>query len=201
MADTQEQDPSIEEILASIRQIISDDDDAPNDTNGEVKEAAPVQEQEPTPEPVAEEEPQPTPEPEPTPESVAEEEVEVEDDAFDLTPSMQVDQTLSEPEEDMQDDFDQAIEDIEDGFEDETIDDYKSEIVSKAVATSTVGAFSKLSENVALSKMHDNITLEEIVKDMLRPMLREWIDTNMPNIVEVLVEKELEKLARHAKDS
>ena len=33
MADTQEQDPSIEEILASIRQIISDDDDAPNDTN------------------------------------------------------------------------------------------------------------------------------------------------------------------------
>ncbi len=201
MADTQEQDPSIEEILASIRQIISDDDDAPNDTNGEVKEAAPVQEQEPTPEPVAEEEPQPTPEPEPTPESVAEEEVEVEDDAFDLTPSMQVDQTPSEPEEDMQDDFDQAIEDIEDGFEDETIDDYKSEIVSKAVATSTVGAFSKLSENVALSKMHDNITLEEIVKDMLRPMLREWIDTNMPNIVEVLVEKELEKLARHAKDS
>lgn len=197
MADTQEQDPSIEEILASIRQIISDDDDAPNDTNGEVKDAAPVQEQEPTPEPVVEEEPQPTPEPQPEP--VAEEEVQ--DDAFDLTPSMQVDQTPSEPEEDMQDDFDQAIDDIEDGFEDKAIDDYKSEIVSKAVATSTVGAFSKLSENVALSKMNDNITLEEIVKDMLRPMLREWIDTNMPNIVEVLVEKELEKLARHAKDS
>ena len=161
--DTQEQDPSIEEILASIRQIISDDDE--EETEGAAKTSAPAKEE--TPEPIQE----------PIQEAES-------DDAFELTSSMKV-----------------AEEALERTQPDEFPEDVAKEIFTEPAAAATVGAFSKLSENVALSAYTDNITLEDIVKDMLRPMLREWIDSNMPRIVEVLVEKELEKLARHAKDS
>lgn len=39
-------------------------------------------------------------------------------------------------------------------------------------------------------------TIEEVVKEMLRPMLKEWIDRNLPPMVERLVEREIAKLTR-----
>lgn len=39
------------------------------------------------------------------------------------------------------------------------------------------------------------MTLEALVRDMLRPMLTEWIDTHMPAIVERLVKQEIEGVA------
>jgi uncharacterized protein len=35
---------------------------------------------------------------------------------------------------------------------------------------------------------------------MLHPMLRDWMNTNLPPMVERMVQKELEKLARRAMD-
>ena len=41
-------------------------------------------------------------------------------------------------------------------------------------------------------------TLEDLVKDLLRPMLKEWLDENLPPLVERLVEKEIAKLVGRA---
>ena len=38
------------------------------------------------------------------------------------------------------------------------------------------------------------------MRDMLRPMLRQWVDENMPTIAERLVKKELERLVDKALD-
>jgi cell pole-organizing protein PopZ len=38
--------------------------------------------------------------------------------------------------------------------------------------------------------------MEELVEEMLRPMLRNWLDTNMPPLVERLVREEIERVSR-----
>lgn len=43
-------------------------------------------------------------------------------------------------------------------------------------------------------------TLEDLVKEMIRPMLREWLDANLPGMVERLVKREIERLVRRAED-
>jgi uncharacterized protein len=39
-------------------------------------------------------------------------------------------------------------------------------------------------------------TLDDVVKDMLRPMLKSWLDDNLPNVVERLVRSEIERVTR-----
>jgi cell pole-organizing protein PopZ len=39
-------------------------------------------------------------------------------------------------------------------------------------------------------------TVEELVKDMLRPMLKSWLDDNLPSMVERIVRTEIERLSR-----
>jgi hypothetical protein len=39
-------------------------------------------------------------------------------------------------------------------------------------------------------------TIEEMVQDMLRPMLKDWLDRNLPPIVERYVEREIVRLTR-----
>jgi cell pole-organizing protein PopZ len=39
-------------------------------------------------------------------------------------------------------------------------------------------------------------SLDEIAEEMLRPMLREWLDDNLPTLVERLVREEIERVAR-----
>ncbi len=39
-------------------------------------------------------------------------------------------------------------------------------------------------------------TLDDLVKDMLRPMLKGWLDDNLPTLVERLVRAEIERVAR-----
>ena len=56
----------------------------------------------------------------------------------------------------------------------------------------------RLAENIAMAKSGQGVTLEDIVKDLLRPMLREWLDDNLPDLIERLVKEELEKLAQKA---
>jgi cell pole-organizing protein PopZ len=38
--------------------------------------------------------------------------------------------------------------------------------------------------------------MEELVEEMLRPMLRNWLDTNLPPLVERLVREEIERVSR-----
>lgn len=43
-----------------------------------------------------------------------------------------------------------------------------------------------------------NRTLEDVVETLVRPMLREWLDANLPPLVERLVEKEIRDIARRS---
>jgi uncharacterized protein len=42
----------------------------------------------------------------------------------------------------------------------------------------------------------DAATLEDVMHEMLRPMLRAWLDDNLPGMVERLVRDEIERLKR-----
>lgn len=58
----------------------------------------------------------------------------------------------------------------------------------------TVGhAFNLLANSV--SSTHSR-SLEDLVREMLRPMLKHWLDDNLPTIVERLVRAEIERVAR-----
>ena len=60
-------------------------------------------------------------------------------------------------------------------------------------ATSAVGsAFNTLTETV---KKHEQ-TLEDVVRQTLRPMLKSWLDENLPRVVERMVRAEVERVTR-----
>ena len=42
----------------------------------------------------------------------------------------------------------------------------------------------------------DRRSVEEMAQEMLRPMLQEWLDDNLPTLVERLVREEIERVAR-----
>jgi hypothetical protein len=39
-------------------------------------------------------------------------------------------------------------------------------------------------------------TLEDVVRELLRPLLKTWLDENLPRIVEAKVAEEVERIAR-----
>lgn len=66
--------------------------------------------------------------------------------------------------------------------------------LTSAVTDASVGqAFAMLSSTVLNSNAR---TLEDLVQDMLRPMLKSWLDDNLPVMVERLVRAEIERVAR-----
>ncbi|MCC6948910.1 MAG: DUF2497 domain-containing protein [Bradyrhizobiaceae bacterium] len=67
------------------------------------------------------------------------------------------------------------------------------ELLSPASSAAVSSAFNSLASTV-LSE-HSR-TLEDLVKEMMRPMLRQWLDENLPAIVERLVRSEIERVAR-----
>lgn len=196
-------EPTMEEILSSIRKIISDDDqdDAP-------ALAAPPVEAVAAPEPVIEPDDDPG------------------DDIFELT------EVVTE-EAPVEDDFpDNEVEAPSDGLIDpETVDDLEFvavepepepepelepepqpmveysaveesvlEVGSRALLSDEAGietsaAFNQLAETL-LSRNGTSRTIEELVQDMLRPMMKGWLDANLPPLVERLVREEIERVAR-----
>jgi len=54
-------------------------------------------------------------------------------------------------------------------------------------------AFGRLASTILT---HDARTLEDLVGDMLRPILKEWLDDNLPVLVERLVREEIERVSR-----
>lgn len=43
-------------------------------------------------------------------------------------------------------------------------------------------------------------SIEDLVKDVMRPMIREWLDDNLPSLVERMVAREIDRMAREAED-
>ena len=169
MSDTTSQEPTMEEILASIRRIISEDD-AP-------VEAAPA----PEPEPVAEEPP-------------------AEDDVLELTDPIEppmpvesmgdIDVYSPEPEPEPAPPPPPEPVSTPSFSRDEQVENLVGDHAANLAAT----AFGSLSNALLMPK--DGRTLEDVVRELLRPLLKEWLDQNLPRIVEAKVEEEVHRIAR-----
>ena len=205
MSDT-EQEPSMEEILASIRRIISDDDKEmeaatqQNEGAPEVKDELVEEEVGAMPEPESE----PELEPEPAPELSAEE---IDDDDDD--------------DDDILDLTDMEAPDPEPLFEEQAYKEVEPEPVAPPVSPSppppsaptppaanlvsppqageASGSFERLTEklNEDYSELpigNGAVTLEGLTRELVRPMLKEWLDQHLPMTVERLVREEIECL-------
>jgi uncharacterized protein len=75
-------------------------------------------------------------------------------------------------------------------FESPTV---SQQILSRSTVSSVESAFSSLA-NTVLS--NNSRTLEDLVKEMLRPMLKSWLDDNLPGLVERIVKAEIERVSR-----
>ncbi|MEN9874577.1 MAG: hypothetical protein RL186_1474 [Pseudomonadota bacterium] len=72
-------------------------------------------------------------------------------------------------------------------------------LVSDPVAEVTSNVFAKLSPNHVFPELFSSgNTVEALVVEMLRPMLKDWLDANLPRIVEDKVETEVARIARRA---
>jgi cell pole-organizing protein PopZ len=66
-------------------------------------------------------------------------------------------------------------------------------LLSDQTSTAVNSAFGQLAHTVLSNNAR---TLEDLVKDMLKPMLKSWLDDNLPTMVERLVRAEIERVAR-----
>ncbi|MBI1252658.1 MAG: DUF2497 domain-containing protein [Alphaproteobacteria bacterium] len=146
-------EPSMEEILASIRRIISEEEETPETPVLELSEPAESPEPElPALEPV---------------EDVFDPPAAAEDDVL-------VFETPSEPAAPAE------------------------PIISQPAMSQAASAMSRLAGTLRIAETQGQ-TLEGVVRELLKPMLREWLDAHLPEIVEAKVEAELERIARLAR--
>jgi cell pole-organizing protein PopZ len=67
------------------------------------------------------------------------------------------------------------------------------QILSHSTVSAVESAFNSLAHTVLSNNAR---TLEDLVKEMLRPMLKSWLDDNLPNLVERIVKAEIERVSR-----
>lgn len=202
-----EQEPSIEEILESIRQIISDDTEtAPAGPGVDLSQAKPA-----------------TPPPQTMTFAQEVASVDADDSVIDLTEIVAAerdngpgpDLSVSAAEEDIS-----AIEidlrEISDTPQDIPEEGSASmaakpdisadtTVLSENTADAATAAMARLlASNVAVERDEParvgRVTLEDLTREMLRPMIKTWLDQNLPRVIEKIVAREVEKLARRALD-
>lgn len=162
-------EPSMEEILASIRRIISEDEEdaappaapasATSETSPKASETAVRADTKPAAAP----------------------------ESSNITQLMPADEDGANPHLETED-----VEMIKKNVAAVADDDAMLDQVSAAAASS---AFETLSQSVRISDGPGR-TLEDLVIDMLKPMVKEWLDANLPAIVEEKVEEEVQRVAR-----
>jgi cell pole-organizing protein PopZ len=217
------QEPSMEEILASIRRIIADDDaskTAPRPAEPAAAAAAPAPVARPAPPPPA---PPPTsprvtpPEPSLDEADAADPEpmAEVEDqasDILDLTEQMAAPAPKPAPQfRTIDGSFDVSYEEEKPApqmpahqmpearapspSEDDQYrgDARSNQLLSNVTSAAVDSAFNTLAQTVLVQNAR---TLEDLVREMLRPMLKAWLDDNLPGMVERLVRAEIERVSR-----
>lgn len=68
-------------------------------------------------------------------------------------------------------------------------------ILSATTAQASRGPLEALSRMIVKPDVAGNDTLEGMVREMLRPMLRDWLDAQLPGIVESMVAKEIARIS------
>ena len=240
MANEAHKEPTMEEILASIRKIISDDDVAPQtEEPSAVEEASAIEDFNADDlhdiddvmfedEPAADEQPAEV-------ESDADDAFEVEFEQFESTaddvsepPSFEemlgaaravvAAPKAEEAEELVEEVFPEAVaEDVapEPEFQPEpepvapepvaasveedmaaTARYQQTVLTDDQTADVAAGALGKL---ISKMDMGGDNTIEGLVREMLKPMMKDWLDANLPKIVEEKVEAEVQRIARMAR--
>jgi uncharacterized protein len=226
------QEPSMEEILASIRRIIADDEAKPPAPEKPAVAAAPEPAKPARPAPGAEKPPAPKPAPPPppapppaaavsnnqddidallngldmatTPEEIRPAQPEPEPEVLELTDEMAVPRPPPprpsfhkvEPSDDIE--FAEAAASrasrpVFDAPMFETPIAPQQAILSQSTVSAVESAFNTLAHTVLSNNAR---TLEDLVKEMLRPMLKSWLDDNLPGLVERIVKAEIERVSR-----
>ena len=205
MSDVKADDePTMEEILASIRRIISDEDAPAAQPEGEAAPPEPT----PVPEPVEEDEAQIL---ELT--SVVNDDGSVTDltdpetvEAVEAVEAVEVEpEPEAEPEPEPQPEPESPPTPI---LEPEPVvletrpEGGPATIVSDPAAFVAATSLSDLAGAVMDSRGVQlgtgATTLEALVKDLLRPMLKDWLDDNLPTLVQRLVEREINRISGRA---
>ena len=175
----QNAEPTMEEILASIRRIISEDEPAP-EASTEAESASPPHGDEHdigdedddilelTQRVEAPEEPSYDPGPSETSGDL---------DIYERPAPRRVDPPISA---DIESDFGDLPE--------------EEALVSAPTAATASSAFDQLARTIAMPG--EGRTLEDVVRELLRPMLKDWLDAHLPDIVETAVEAEVERISR-----
>ena len=155
-------EPSMEEILASIRRIISEEEQAPT--------AEPVLDLTQTDAPTAT----------------------VEDDiVFEAVEQAVIEETpvpVAAP----------AYEPPPAPTRTQTIEPSTDSYLAAPTTNASAAALARLAGTLKISEQPGQ-TVEGVVRELLKPMLKEWLDRNLPAIVEARVEAELERIARLAR--
>ena len=180
----------MEEILASIRRIISEDE-APAESEDPAASAAPEEDldAEPLSPPMVEAAPPPAPAMEaPAPVEAAEDE-----EVLELTDRIETPPAPAETHGDI------------DVYPVESEPEFsppppaqpaatEEPLVGRGAAESAASSFGHLAQTLAMPR--DGRTLEDVVRELLRPLLKTWLDEHLPGIVQAKVEAEVERIAR-----
>lgn len=188
-ANTQE--PTMEEILASIRRIISEDSDEAKPAEAPKAKAAAKPAVKPAPEPeeadedvleltdIVPEEDEVPPPPPPRAAAVENDVVMVERAPLKSAPKpSERPPMLSRPR-------------------------YNTEVneglISEEVRNQASSSFMQLTRTTLVSESPDPRSLEAMVQEMLRPVLEDWLNQNLPGIVERLVQQEIDRVSRRGR--
>jgi uncharacterized protein len=159
-------EPTMEEILASIRKIISDEQTVPSVDATQPALMAQRSEL------VADEVPEPAPQV-PTPQVTARNSFRPSTDVLELTDS--VEQRLRMPAAPA------------------------PSLISAEAEDVATAKMSALADMMTRNYPGSENTLEGLVQEMLRPMLKTWLDQNLPDMVEAIVTREIARISGRAR--
>jgi cell pole-organizing protein PopZ len=77
--------------------------------------------------------------------------------------------------------------------------DLADELLEPATSAAVKSAFAKLGGPKAVPDMAlgaSGLTIEAMIREMLRPMLKDWLEENLPSMVERLIAQEIERASR-----
>ena len=210
-APAQREEPSMEDILSSIRKIIQSNDDSGEDASvpadvvsepiveevvaQEPVEAAPV---EVAPVKATPAEPAPEIKVEPVQQQApaAVEQSAVSDQGELTSAPERAREVVSTPETPVvQSEVLEAVvpQDVTDAQT-----STNSALISAGPKAKVAASFAQLNEAITASSSQ---SLEDMANDLLKPMLQEWLDNNLPGLVEKLVREEIERVARGGQES
>ena len=72
------------------------------------------------------------------------------------------------------------------------------QLLSHAAADAAQGSFNDLA-NALMARAMGERSIEDMTQELLKAMLRNWLDTNLPGLVERLVREEIERVARRGR--